>query len=157
MTSSLKTIIMLLLNIIEIVRWHIRTTADCPITRESLITAYYCIPAALNCIIVYFFFQKGYEAVELKHNETNYRLVLSDGTHMNSYFYLCIQLNDLIVKKKVKYGTLLRIDEHKFIDGENCTNHSPRLKIKINLSKVDIYLVLVNFTYFLDGLYSFKK
>lgn len=86
----------------------------------------------------FFFFQKGYEAVELKRNETNYRLVLSDGAHMNSYFYLCVQLNDLIVKKEIKYGTLLRIDEHKFMDGENCTNHSPRLKIKINLSKVDL-------------------
>jgi len=80
-------------------------------------------------IFFLFLLQKGYEAVELKPNETNYRLVLSDGAHMNSYFYLCVQLNGLIERKEVKYGTLLRIDKHEFIDGENCTNHNPRLNI----------------------------
>ncbi|XP_027849888.2 replication protein A 70 kDa DNA-binding subunit-like [Aphis gossypii] len=73
----------------------------------------------------------GFEAVQVKPNETNYRLVLSDGIYMNSYFFLCSQLNDLIVKKQVKYATILRIDEYTFMNGENSTNHSPRWIILI--------------------------
>jgi len=73
------------------------------------------------------FLPQGFEAVQLKPNKTNYRLVLSDGIHMNSYFFLCSQLNDLIVEKQVKYATILRIDEYKFMNGENSTDHSPRL------------------------------
>lgn len=52
--------------------------------------------------------------------------MLSDGVHMNSYFFICSQLNDLIVKKEMKYGTILKIDKYSFMDGENCINHSPR-------------------------------
>ncbi|XP_022175457.1 replication protein A 70 kDa DNA-binding subunit-like isoform X2 [Myzus persicae] len=73
----------------------------------------------------------GFEAVQVKPDKTNYRLVLSDGIHMNSYFFLCGQLNDLIVKKQVKYATILRIDKYKFMDGENSTDHSPRWIILI--------------------------
>ncbi|XP_003242847.1 replication protein A 70 kDa DNA-binding subunit isoform X1 [Acyrthosiphon pisum] len=73
----------------------------------------------------------GFEAVQVKPDETNYRLVLSDGIHMNSYFFLCSQLNDLIIKKQVKYATILRIDEYKFMDGENSNDHSPRWIILI--------------------------
>lgn len=64
----------------------------------------------------------------MRNNKTNYRLVLSDGVHMNSYFYLCTELNDLIVEKQMKYGTILRIDEYRFMDGENSSDHSPRLE-----------------------------
>lgn len=71
---------------------------------------------------------QGYEVVDLKNNETNYRLVLSDGVHMNSYFYLCTELHNLIVEKQIKYGTILKIDEYRFIDGENSFDHSPRLE-----------------------------
>lgn len=87
---------------------------------------------------------KGFEAVQVKPNETNYRLVLSDGIYMNSYFFLCSQLNDLIVKKQVKYATILRIDEYTFMNGENSTNHSPRLDKKKNsliLSIIGIFVV----------------
>lgn len=45
---------------------------------------------------------------------------------MNSYFFLSSQLNDLIIKHQVKYGTILRVDEYKFMDGENVTKHNPR-------------------------------
>ncbi|XP_026805866.1 replication protein A 70 kDa DNA-binding subunit-like isoform X1 [Rhopalosiphum maidis] len=81
----------------------------------------------------------GFEAVQVKSNETNYRLVLSDGVHMNSYFFLYSQLNDLIVKKQVKYATILRIDEYKFMNGENPTNHSPRWIILIQKVTVLIH------------------
>lgn len=81
-------------------------------------------------------FSKGYEAVELKRNETSYRLVLSDGAHMNSYFYICARLNDLIAKKEMKYGTILKIDKYTFMDGENCTDHSARSKKKKNVIKI---------------------
>ncbi|XP_050433019.1 replication protein A 70 kDa DNA-binding subunit-like isoform X2 [Adelges cooleyi] len=67
----------------------------------------------------------GYELVNCRSHKL-YRLVLSDGVYMNSYFYLCIQLNYLLIENKVKYGTILRIDEYKFNDGENCMNRSPR-------------------------------
>lgn len=73
----------------------------------------------------------GFEAVQVKPDETNYRLVLSDGIHMNSYFFLSSHLNNLIVKKQVKYATILRIDKYTFINGENSTNHSPRWIILI--------------------------
>jgi len=81
----------------------------------------------LCLIILHFFLPQGFEAVQVKPDETNYRLVLSDGIHMNSYFFLSSQLNDLIIKKQVKYATILRIDEYKFMNGENSTDHSPRL------------------------------
>ncbi|XP_025412553.1 replication protein A 70 kDa DNA-binding subunit-like [Sipha flava] len=73
----------------------------------------------------------GYEAVLLKKNQTRYRLVLSDGVHMNSYFFLDPKLNDMIVKKQIKYGTILSIDQYKFLDGKNCKDHSPRWTIYI--------------------------
>jgi len=85
------------------------------------------VETSMLCLITLLFLPQGFEAVQMKPDETNYRLVLSDGIHMNSYFFLCSQLNDLIVKKQVKYGTILRIDEYKFINGENSTDHSPRL------------------------------
>jgi len=78
-------------------------------------------------ILHYLFLPQGFEAVQVKPDEKNYRLVLSDGIHMNSYFFLCSQLNDLIIKKQVKYATILRIDDYKFMNGENSTDHSPRL------------------------------
>lgn len=62
----------------------------------------------------------------MENSEINYRLVLSDGVHMNSYFFLSSQLNDLIINHQVKYGTILRVDKYKFIDGENVTEHNPR-------------------------------
>lgn len=69
---------------------------------------------------------QGYEAIKEKDNDVNYRFVLSDGIHMNSYFFLDPKLNNLIIKKQVKYGTILRIDKFRFMNGENSTNHSPR-------------------------------
>lgn len=82
----------------------------------------------LYVIILHFLFlPQGFEAVQVKPDKANYRLVLSDGIYMNSYFFLCSQLNDLIEKKQVKYATILRIDEYKFVNGENSTDHSPRL------------------------------
>lgn len=65
----------------------------------------------------------------MKNNTTHYRLVLSDGVHMNSYFYLSSQLNCTISEKQIKYGTILKIDKYIFTDGENTNDNSPRLKI----------------------------
>lgn len=79
-----------------------------------------------------------------------YRLVLSDGVYMNSYFYLCIQLNYLLIENKVKYGTILRIDEYKFNDGENCMNRSPRFAY---FSFVATLRDLLNFKWFLLNCY----
>jgi len=74
----------------------------------------------------------GFEAMKTNNNETSYRLVLSDGVHMNSYFFLSFYLNDLIVSKQVKYGTILRINKYRLMDGENVINHSPRWVVCIH-------------------------
>lgn len=76
--------------------------------------------------------------------------MLSDGVHMNSYFFLCTKLNDLITKKQVKYGTIMRIDKYIFKDGENCTDHSPRWQQLLNVN-----LSFYNAFYFqMDNIYS---
>lgn len=31
------------------------------------------------------------------------------------------------MEKEVKYGTIMKIEEYKFMDGENCIDHSARL------------------------------
>lgn len=80
--------------------------------------------------MIKYVFIKGYEAMKVKNEETKYRLVLSDGLHMNSYFYVSNHFGDLVVNKQIKYGTLMRLEEYTFIDGENVTNHKARLKTK---------------------------
>lgn len=64
----------------------------------------------------------------MKNGKKICRIVLSDGLHMNSYFYVSFHFGDLIKNKQVKFGTLLRLEEYKFIDGENVTNHDARFK-----------------------------
>jgi len=112
-------------------QWYNSSTANRPINDMFLKKKTKLFRLEVKTRMLYLmtvlFLNQGFEAVQVKLDETNYRLVLSDGIHMNSYFFLCCQLNDLIVKKQVKYGTILRIDEYKFINGENSTDHSPRL------------------------------
>jgi hypothetical protein len=93
------------------------------------------------CLCFSFIHLKGYEAVLLKKNQTRYRLVLSDGVHMNSYFFLDPKLNDMIVKKQIKYGTILSIDQYKFLDGKNCKDHSPRLTCESSLAFIKKYIL----------------
>lgn len=124
-----------------------RPKADCPVARKSFINYIIRFPCfgrrvrmyTIDLFTHFFSFSKsdrdrpktfvqGYEAVKLKSDSrTNYRLVLSDGVHMNSYFYLSSRLNDLILQKQVEHGTMLRINNYSFTAGENCTDHSPRL------------------------------
>lgn len=96
-------------------------------------------------------FIEGYEAMKVKNDETKYRLVLSDGLHLNSYFYVSYHFGDLIVKKQVKYGTLLRLEEYTFMDGENVTNNNARLKTK---KKIKLFVCYCNQFYFqIDNIY----
>lgn len=69
---------------------------------------------------------QGYEAIDLKNFDRFYRLVLSDSVNMNSYFFLDSSLHYLMDHKQLNYGTIIKIDKFKFMDGENCTDHSLR-------------------------------
>ncbi|VVC34193.1 Replication factor-A protein 1, N-terminal,Nucleic acid-binding, OB-fold,Replication protein [Cinara cedri] len=74
----------------------------------------------------------GYEVLQMgTDNRYYYRLVLSDGVHMNSYFFLDHRLNDLINQGQLNYGMIIKIEDFRFVDGDSYTDHSPRWTIFI--------------------------
>lgn len=72
---------------------------------------------------------KGYKAMKGKNDETNYRLALSDGLNLNSYFYVSYHFGELIVNKRLEYGTLLRLEDYTFKEKENDYDNT-KLKTK---------------------------
>ncbi|XP_050542356.1 replication protein A 70 kDa DNA-binding subunit-like isoform X2 [Daktulosphaira vitifoliae] len=66
-------------------------------------------------------------------------MVLSDGIHMNSYFYLSSGLSFLLIENQLKYGTIFCIDKFQFVNGKDCKNQSPRQIIVVQKMSILIH------------------